>query len=337
MRKGVHKVRSKLVDGTIRTYYYAWRGGPKLIGEPGSAAFETSYRAAKAMNAGPAEGTLQSITNQYRGSTAFGSLSDSSKRNYERYLRMIDDEFGSMSLKMLDALGARGTFMEWRDSLADRPRTADFAWMVLSRMLSFGVDRGLIRHNPCVRGGRIYKVDRREALWSEDDLARIKVAATPAEVWNVVLFALETGQRQGDCLKAQWSDIVGGKLSVRQDKTGARLMIPISPKLGALFVSLPRGEGSIITHSKGETWTPNSFRTSFQRSFAASGIARDLHFHDLRGTAITRLALAGCTVLEIAAVTGHSPANVSAILSRHYLGGQVELAEQAMWKLAKSG
>jgi integrase len=50
----------------------------------------------------------------------------------------------------------------------------------------------------------------------------------------------------------------------------------------------------------------------------------DLHFHDLRGTAVTRLALAGCTVPQIAAITGHSPRDVDKILKAHHLGGQDE-------------
>jgi hypothetical protein len=62
-------------------------------------------------------------------------------------------------------------------------------------------------------------------------------------------------------------------------------------------------------------------------------IDEDLHFHDLRGTAVTRLALSGCTVPEIAAITGHSPRDVGAILEAHNLGGRVELAEQAILKL----
>ena len=59
----------------------------------------------------------------------------------------------------------------------------------------------------------------------------------------------------------------------------------------------------------------------------------DLHFHDLRGTAVTRLALAQCTVPQIAAITGHSLKDVEAILEAHYLGGTIELAEAAITKL----
>jgi hypothetical protein len=53
----------------------------------------------------------------------------------------------------------------------------------------------------------------------------------------------------------------------------------------------------------------------------------------LRGTAVTRLALAGCTVPQIAAITGHTLKDVEAILDAHYLGGVVELAEAAIVKL----
>jgi hypothetical protein len=45
-----------------------------------------------------------------------------------------------------------------------------------------------------------------------------------------------------------------------------------------------------------------------------------LTFHDLRGTAVVRLAIAGASVPQIAAVTGHSLKDVEAILDAHYLG-----------------
>jgi integrase len=59
----------------------------------------------------------------------------------------------------------------------------------------------------------------------------------------------------------------------------------------------------------------------------------DVTFHDLRGTAVTRLAKAGCSVAEIASLTGHALKNAQAILDTHYLGGHLELAEAAMAKL----
>jgi hypothetical protein len=43
---GIHKVRIKLAGGNVKFFYYAWRGGPRLVGEPGSPEFLASYMAA---------------------------------------------------------------------------------------------------------------------------------------------------------------------------------------------------------------------------------------------------------------------------------------------------
>jgi len=54
-------------------------------------------------------------------------------------------------------------------------------------------------------------------------------------------------------------------------------------------------------------------------------------FHDLRATAVTPLAIAGCTEAEIA--TGHSLRSVRAILDTHYLARDPALGESAIRKL----
>jgi hypothetical protein len=58
-------------------------------------------------------------------------------------------------------------------------------------------------------------------------------------------------------------------------------------------------------------------------------------FNDLRGTSVTRLALAGVTEAEIAAITGHSLRDVRSILDAHYLHRDPALAESAIAKLEK--
>jgi hypothetical protein len=56
-------------------------------------------------------------------------------------------------------------------------------------------------------------------------------------------------------------------------------------------------------------------------------------FNDLRGTAVTRLALAGSKEAEIATITGHSLSEVNSILDKHYLNRDPQLAENAIRKL----
>jgi hypothetical protein len=55
-------------------------------------------------------------------------------------------------------------------------------------------------------------------------------------------------------------------------------------------------------------------------------------WRNLRGTAVTRLALVGCTEAEIASITGHSR-DVRSILDAHYLHRDPELARAAIHKL----
>jgi hypothetical protein len=56
---------------------------------------------------------------------------------------------------------------------------------------------------------------------------------------------------------------------------------------------------------------------------------------DLRGTAVTRLALVGCTEAQIAAITGHSLRDVSSILDANYLHRDPALADAAIAKLER--
>jgi integrase len=59
-----------------------------------------------------------------------------------------------------------------------------------------------------------------------------------------------------------------------------------------------------------------------------------LHFHDLRGTAVTRLAEAECSHAEIASITGHGMKDVGAILDK-YLARTDKIALAAIAKLER--
>lgn len=58
----------------------------------------------------------------------------------------------------------------------------------------------------------------------------------------------------------------------------------------------------------------------------------ELQFLDLRDTAVTRLALADCTLPQIASITGHSMQSITDIM-KHYLVLQPQMADEAIAKL----
>jgi integrase len=146
--------------------------------------------------------------------------------------------------------------------------------------------------------------------------------------------ALWTGQRQGDLLRLPWSAYDGKYIRLKQSKTGARVVIPVGAPLKVALDTAPRQSPFILTTAEGKPWTSDGFRASWRKACAKAGIV-GITFNDLRGTAVTRLALAGCTEAEIATITGHSLRDVRSILDAHYLHRDPALAESAIQKLER--
>jgi integrase len=332
--KGLHRVRYRLASGVYAVYYYAWRGGPRLRGQPGTLEFMQSYNDAIASRGRSASGKLFTLIAEFRASSEYLSLSDSTKRSYSAYLRMIEMEFGDMPLGALSDPEVRGEFKRWRDGMSETPRKADYAWTTLARVLSVAHDRGRIPVNPCQRGGRLYEADRSEKIWTENDIAQFLAVAKPG-LANAAMLALWTGQRQGDLLRLPWSAYDGRHLRLRQSKTGRFITIPVANQLKSVLDGASRISTQILTNAYGRPWTADGFRTSWGKTCFKAGLSRDLHFHDLRGSAVVRLAIAGATVPEIATFTGHSLKDVEIILDKHYLGRDVRLAENAVRKLER--
>lgn len=77
-------------------------------------------------------------------------------------------------------------------------------------------------------------------------------------------------------------------------------------------------ERRIVLRATGEAYDADSFARDFTKVRDAAArtmlsIAR-LRFQDLRDTAITRLALAGCSIVQIRAITGHDLETIHSVL-----------------------
>jgi integrase len=334
--KGINLVRKRLADGTWRTYWYAWKGGPPLHGKPGTLEFVASYNDAISRKIAPSRGALLSVLQQYQASEDFRALAESTRRSYVPLIKRIEKRFGDFPLSALTDRRSRGIFMGWRDQLAVSAghRQADYAWTVLARILSWSFNRGLVGANPCERGGRLYRSGgRAEKIWTATDEAAFLERA-PAHLHLPLLLALWTGQRQGDLLRLPWSGYDGTHIRLRQSKTGARVVVPVGAPLKAALDATPKRSTIILSNSDGKPWTSDGFRASWSKACKAAGVV-GVTFNDLRGTAVTRLALAQCTEPEIATITGHSLRGVRAILDSHYLSRDLTLGESAIRKLEK--
>lgn len=334
--KGINTVRKQLADGSERIYYYHRASGTKLQGEPGSAEFIASFEAAAGTAAlARSAGTVSWLIRSYEGSRAWTKkLADSTREIASFDLKACEERWGSTHLTIVENSRSRPAFLQWHEKLAEEhPRAADAKLSRLARVFSWGVDHGHIRHNPIATFERAYRSERSEMIWLPEHVTAFEKVAPP-ELRLAMMLALHTGQRQGDLLKLPWSAYDGKAITLRQGKGRRLVYVPATTALKKALDAAPRKSPTMLVNDQGLAWIKRRFHEDWSEAFTATGINADLHFHDLRGTAVTMLAEAGCTVPEIATITGHSQAHAQKILDR-YLARTRSLAHSAIAKLDK--
>ncbi len=317
--KGIAKVTAK-----GHTYFYAWRGGPRLRGEPGSPEFLAAYNEAIEARRTPDAGRFRSLVVLYKRSAAFTSLADSTKRQWAPWLDRIAKHFGDLRIAQFDRPDKiRPVIRQWRSQWDKTPRTADYGMQVLSRVLSYAVDPlGKIAGNPCEGIAHLYKGDRSEIIWTDADLTQIKTKCS-AEIAQAIDLAAHTGLRLGDLLRVSWSHVKDDAIVMATGKSRHRreALIPLYDDLRAVLARIPGRATTILTSGRHHRpWTTDGFGSSFNKAKIAAGMADvDLHFHDLRGTAATKFYVAGVSIRSIAEMLAWSEEQVERII-RRYVG-----------------
>jgi integrase len=314
--KGIAKVTSK-----GRVYWYAWRGGPRLTGDPGSPEFISSYEDAHRNRITPDDGRFRTLVVLYRASSDYAALANTTKRNWGPWLDRLADYFGDLRVAQFDRPEKiRPVIRRWRATYASTPRAADYGMQVLSRVLSYAVDPlGKIASNPCEGIKQLYVGNRSEIVWSDADVARLKQACA-AEIVHAVDLASHTGLRLGDLLRLSWSHVGTDAIVVTTGKSKHRreAIIPLYDALRDVLARIPKRATTILTNSRGRPWSRDGFGSSFNKAKIAAGLADgNLHFHDLRGTAATRFYIAGLSERVIAEIMGWEEEHVARIIRRY--------------------
>lgn len=279
-RSNTYRVRRALADGSIREYTYQ-RKPPKRKGIP--------Y----------VEDSVARIIDQWQRSPEWKAYAPATVRRRNYGLAFLDAyrrwRIGDMS---------RGLMLEIRDMIAEARGNGAAASFIdtASALFTFALDRGHRSDHPLIKMKRLKMGEWR--AWTEGEIA-VALERFPAYLRRAVVLGLYTGQRSGDCAAMRWNDYDGDGIAVAQQKTGERLWIPCHDILKAEIATWPREAVTILATSKGQPWKTASFQQTIHREIKRHPELRDVQFHGLRKSAAARLAEAGCSVHEIAAVTGH--------------------------------
>lgn len=330
--RGVHAVRVRRRD-SVREYHYAWRGGPRLKGSPGSAEYVSSFEEAHAGRKIGPKGAFKEIITKFKGSPKFSKLGVHTTRAYQKHLDEIERRWGSMPIKGLDDPGIRSLFIEWRDSMADRPRTADMAIGTLKVLLAWANEYVLITTNQAEPISRLHTVDKSDEIWTKADLDAFAKEASDELCWAVEL-AICTGLRQSDLIRLAWNHEKDGAFVFRTRKRNRVVTVPITPACRALLGRIEKRSTVILTTQRGHrTWTADGLRSSFGKARNEAKVERT--FHDLRRTAVTAFIAAGLDNNQVASIVGWSEADVEA-MKRTYVS-RAAIVSAVLAKLEKGG
>lgn len=166
----------------------------------------------------------------------------------------------------------------------------------------------------------------RDRVLSADEEAALLTALIPRGRRNrwllpATILSLETGLRRGELLQLRWSniDLQNQTAFLPVTKNGTSRTVPLSLKATRLLRELPRSIDDRvfpIQHA--------ALHAAFKKACTRAGLV-DFHWHDLRHTAITRLAEKLPNVIELAAVSGHRSL---AMLKRYYHPSATDLAKK---------
>jgi len=334
--KYVHRFRDR--HGKVR-HYFRRRGfkDQPLPGLPGSEEFMTAYQAALSGDTAPPlaigatrskPGTVAALVAAYFGSAAFLGLAPSSQATYRNIIERFRADHGEKRV----ALIKRRHIAIMLGKKAGTPGAAN-SWLKKMRgLMRFAMEQDLIREDPTL--GVVPVRSRSDGFhtWSEEEIATYAAHHAPGTPARLALaLLLYTGQRRSDVVKMGRQHVRKGVLSIRQQKTGNMVDIPIHPDLQAILDQLPADDLTYLRTSFRKPFTSPGFGNWFRARCNEAKLPKHCSAHGLRKAASRRLAEAGCTANEIAAITGHQSLREVERYTR--ASDRKGLADRAMKKL----
>lgn len=183
----------------------------------------------------------------------------------------------------------------------------------LRRILNIAVQNRKIPINPFALGDSLIsqasETERVRMLTFEEEKRLLAVCTDKRDILRrVIICALDTAMRQGEIFKLRWRDVdLENRVIYLQSlntKTLRDRTAPVTSRLKRELEDLrentfENGDDDLVFGIK------TSCKVAWYLALRDAGI-EGLRFHDLRGTAITRMLQAGMSAPEVMKISGHS-------------------------------
>lgn len=306
-----------------RGYLYFCRRGAKpvrMFCQPGTADFAVEYARLMKGTLPTPNRTIKKLVAHYLASQKWAKLARNTQKSYRRHFTYFEETIGAID----PATIRRVHVLAMRDSLAETPTDASRKIGALSVLMEHAIDIDWIKKangNPATDVKKLKGLRPPREPWPAEKVEAFRAAAD-ARTLLIFELLIGTGQRIGDVLAMEWGHIGPDGISVAQEKTDARMTIPLTRQLSSILATAPRRGAHIVTQDNGRPASYNLAWRDFMAVRDAIG-ARAWDIHSLRHTAASEIAaLPGMTVDHVRSITGHS----TDAMARLYAGAAMQKA-----------
>lgn len=252
------------------------------------------------LTAGPDKGALGELVAKTLADMKL-TVASSTFKNYTSCSRRVLEAFAEFTPQQVKP----HHIARFLDDNKSTPSMANLMRSFLKGMFQRAVRWGVVEANP-VRDIEQFKTGKRDRYITADEFKRIHGFATPTLACLMDL-AYITGQRIGDCRKVKYSDISEAGVFIKQQKTGIRVLIAMTPDLAevitrarALHQSV---KGLTLFHGRGGKPIPYGTLYHQWRNACRDAKVEDANFHDIRAAAATDANAQG---LDSRTLLGHT-------------------------------
>lgn len=238
--------------------------------------------------------------------------------DYKRQLNYWKDAIGHYTLadvtpalitEQRDKLSSEKTYRKTKRSSS----TVNRYLAALSTAFTTAVKEwGWLEDNPLRRVSKLKEPRGRVRFLSDDERPRFLEACKQSDnkdLYLAVVLALSTGARQMEIMNLRWKhvDLDRGMITLLETKNNEPRGIALQGhalKLMRERNKVRRIDTDLIFPGKRHSDKPIDLRDPFEKALKQAGI-EDFHWHDLRHSAASYLAMGGASLAEIAEILGH--------------------------------
>jgi len=330
--------REKTRHGKFVWYFKRNGRRIRLPDQYGSDEFTAAYEKALTGSASapdPAKagkGSLKWLVQQYKRSGAFAALAPATRRARDNILKQMlsdprnaDGPFSEIT---------RATIKKAMDKRAATPNAANNFLKTMSHVFKWAAEAELVETSPCLGVSKINVKSDGFHTWTVGQVERYrshhKLGTRPRLAIDILLFL---GLRRSDAVMVGRQHMKDGVVSIRTQKTGAWVYLPVFRQLQESIDATPTGDLAFLTTSLGKPFTSGaSFGNWFAKQCKAAGLPDECRAHGLRKAGATIAADEGATAHELMAMYGWTRLAMAEVYTKE--ADKKRLAKSASERLA---